>query len=228
MWKLKRPEALLDYYSFNEEEVRLGHAVDVSNDLTDREDTPDIAFIPYRFGMDLEKVKSAIIEGAEDTQVIFYLNTLEVYGLAGELDDELETKRLEVPKGVTSLWFLKTEGNIETHEEKLIFIDSCPHTWDGIDKVFLITVDIGTNHWRQQSLGEPDFIKDCLQEFCRLNADTVTGWGNDHFRLELVDDGTQLDITSGFNGEYTRTVPCVWKEDKWVVDKGKLASENIF
>ena len=231
MWKLKRPEALLDYYEFNEDWVRLGHTADISIDLPNQEDDPDTFFVPYRFGMDLEKIAHAISEGDEDREVIFYLNTLEVYALDGEMnDDERETKRLGVPKGVTSFWFLRTEGNIETHEEKLIFIDSCPHTWDGIDNVFLITVDIGTNQWCQQSLGEPNFIKDCLQEFCYIDADTVNSWGNDHIHLALNDDATQLDITSGFwdsNGEYIRTVPCVWQEDRWVVDKGRLAAENV-
>jgi len=124
MWKLKRPEALLDYYEFNEDCVRLGHTADISVDLTNQEDTPDIVFVPYRFGMDLEKIAGAIAEGAEDTEVIFYLNTLEVYALDGEMDyDELETKRLGVPKGVTSLWFLRTEGNIEPHEEKRLSME---------------------------------------------------------------------------------------------------------
>mgnify|MGYP000871107793 CR=1 FL=1 len=72
MWKFKRPEALLDYYYFNEDEVCLGHTVDVSDDLTNREDTADVAFIPYQFGMDLKKIASSIAEGAEDTEVIFY------------------------------------------------------------------------------------------------------------------------------------------------------------
>ena len=60
MWKLKRPEALLDYYEFNEDCVRLGHTADISIDLPNQEDDPDTFFVPYRFGMDLEKIAGAI------------------------------------------------------------------------------------------------------------------------------------------------------------------------
>ena len=220
MWKLRRPKALLDYYEFNEDLIILGHMTDANQFLNGIKNDFTNILIPYRFDMDFHQITQSLPSLGDHDEITFFIDRIEI------INSQEESRILKVPKGIICKWFLRTMGNIESHAKRLVFIDSCPHTWDGIDNVFLVTVGIRDNLWCQQPWGEPGFLKNSLQEHFCLDAETVYSWGNDTVTLALSNDGMSLDITSGFDGSITCTVPCKWKGHRWVVDQKKLAESG--
>ena len=204
MWILKRPDDLLKYYEYDENEVVLGNFKHIA------ELYQDTVLIPYRFGMSLHDIKNSLAMLEDEIDVLFYIDRLSVS------DSDGNALQLPIPQEIFSRWFLKDTA-IETHDNKLVFIDSCPHSWDGIDKVSIITVDILNNLWCQQHWGEQGFIKDFLQVTKELSVDSAEDWGNAPILLEMNDEGSVLKISSTNGAGDLITVQCKWDDSKWVV-----------
>jgi hypothetical protein len=100
MWTLRRPEALLNFYEFNEDPVTLGHRIDASQFFEETD-----VLIPYRFGMDLHQVKHSLWL-LDDDEIVFFVDHLELFNSQGE------SRILKVPRGIICKWFLKTIGNM--------------------------------------------------------------------------------------------------------------------